>query len=211
MAINEAKLSDQQLVGLVHSVGWTGTRKHRGYRDDATAIAIILAESGGDANAHNDNSATRDDSYGLFQINMYGNLKGERAKRYGLNSTSDLFQPKKNAEVAYDLYKRRGNSFRDWSTYNNGSYLRFINRANAAVQKPGERLPNIEGFLEENVPDPLQEIASLISFVSDPGNWRRVALFVGGGTVLVIGLIALGVTVGAPVPFEKVGKAVARA
>lgn len=184
----EAVLSDEELAGLVQSVGFSSTRTHRGVREDAVAVAIILAESGGDANAHNDNPATRDDSYGLFQINMYGDLKAERAERYGLRSTSNLFEPKRNAEIAFDLFKRAGNRFTDWSTYLNGSYVIYLPRAQKAVKNPDTDLPTIQSQLEQQFPG-LAGFGSLAEFLTDEGNWRRLGMFIGGGVLLVVGLL----------------------
>lgn len=183
-------LSDEVLAGLVHSVGFSTTRTHKGgIREDVTAVAIILAESGGNPWAHNDCPATRDDSYGLFQINMYGDLKAERAKLYNLDSTWNLFEPKKNAEVAYDLFKRRGNTFGDWSTYNSGSYLKYVARASKAVQAPSPDLPTLEGFLERNAPDPVKGVADALAFVTDSENWKRLGLFVAGGIAIIVGVM----------------------
>lgn len=185
----KAVLSDEKLAGLVQSVGFSSSRTHRGVREDVTAVAIILAESGGDANAHNDNPATRDDSYGLFQINMYGDLRAERAERYGLRSTANLYEPKRNAEIAYDLFKRRGNTFGDWGTYNRGTYAKYVPRASRAVQSPDTQLPTIEGYIEGVIPDPLRNIGELIGFITDKENWKRVGLFVGGGVAIVVGVM----------------------
>jgi hypothetical protein len=184
-------LKDEQLAGLVQSVGFSSTRLHRGVREDVTAVAIILCESGGNPNAHNDNKSTGDDSYGLFQINMLGQMGKDRAALYGLRSYANLFEPKRNAEIAYDLFKRRGNTFGDWSCYNRGSYATHIPRASRAVQSPDMRLPTLEGFLEENVPgaDALNQLGSLASFVTDKENWKRVGLFVGGGIAIIVGVM----------------------
>lgn len=214
----KAVLSDEKLAGLVQSVGFSRTRKHKGYREDATAVAIILAESGGDANAHNDNSATRDNSYGLFQINLYGDLRDERAERYGLRSNANLFEPKRNAEIAYDLFKRRGNQFTDWSVYNNGSYLLKMPRALKAVQSPDTDLPTIsgaiEGALSDAIPEPLQGVVQAFAFLTDPSNWQRVALFVGGGVIIIVGIAFLANesgAVGAAVKAVPVGRAATKA
>lgn len=185
----KAVLSDEQLAGLVQSVGFSSSRTHRGIREDVTAVAIILAESGGDANAHNDNPATGDDSYGLFQINMLGDMGKERAERYGLRSYANLYGPKVNAEIAYDLFKRRGNTFRDWSTYNSGSYLTYVPRASKAVQAPDPDLPTIEGWLDRNTPDPIKGVADALEFFTDSENWKRLGLFVAGGIAIITGIV----------------------
>jgi hypothetical protein len=47
-----------------------------------------------------------------------------------LNSAYYDFEPDcyKNTDKAYEIYKSRGNTFDRWSTYNNGSYKRFIGK-----------------------------------------------------------------------------------
>jgi hypothetical protein len=45
-----------------------------------------------------------DDSYGLFQINMKGNLGPGRRAQYGLKEDSELFDPKMNVKAARLLY-----------------------------------------------------------------------------------------------------------
>ena len=180
------------------------------------AVAIALGESGGDTNAHNPNSATGDNSYGLWQINMLGRLQAERLELFGISSNEELFNPAINAKAAYILYKNRGN-FGDWSVYNHGTWLRY--RSEAMNAKPEGELPDTgEGddggnwwdvFFEINpwwnpsdepidVRDPLDDIGNalgqitnIFQFISDPENWKRVALFIGGAAALGIGLYML--------------------
>ena len=108
-----------------------------GFRGESLeiAFAIVLAESGAKASAHNDDESTGDDSYGIFQINMLGAMGPERRKLYGLKSNKDLFHPPTNARVAFEL-SERGTNWQPWSTYTNGTYKKFYNRkANAAITK----------------------------------------------------------------------------
>lgn len=108
-----------------------------GFRGESLeiAFAIVLAESGAKASAHNDDESTGDDSYGIFQINMLGAMGPERRKLYGLKSNKDLFHPPTNARVAFEL-SERGTNWQPWSTYTNGAYKKYYNRkANAAITK----------------------------------------------------------------------------
>ena len=66
-----------------------------------TAFGIVLKESTGRPYAHNQNSATGDNSYGLFQINMIGSLGPARRSEFGLENNEELFSPLKNAQIAY--------------------------------------------------------------------------------------------------------------
>lgn len=107
-----------------------GTLKHvihqAGFRGNALEIAyaVAMGESGAKAAAHNDNSSTGDDSYGLFQINMLGAMGPERRKLYGLKSNEELYRPEINARVAFEL-SEGGKNWQPWSVYKNGVYKKF--------------------------------------------------------------------------------------
>lgn len=77
------------------------------------AWAIVMRESTGRPTAHNDNASTGDNSYGIFQINMIGDLGEARRDKFDLKSNKDLFDPTRNAEIAY--YMSRGGQ--DWSSW----------------------------------------------------------------------------------------------
>lgn len=89
------------------------------------AYAIMMAESGGNARAHNTNRNTGDNSYGLFQINMLGGMGPERRAMYRLPNNDALFDPVTNAKVAYAMSKG-GNDWDDWSTYKSGAYKKYL-------------------------------------------------------------------------------------
>lgn len=92
------------------------------------AYAIAMAESGGNAAAHNGNAATGDNSYGLFQINMLGAMGPERRKQYGLSSNDSLFDALTNAKVAYRM-SNGGTNWSPWSTYKSGAYRQYYGTA----------------------------------------------------------------------------------
>lgn len=158
--------------------GFSSTRTHRGYREDATAVAVALAESGGNPQAHN--ATPPDDSYGLWQINMYGSLGPARRKQFGLSNNSQLFNPAINADAAYQVFTDAGRQFGPWSVYKSGSYLKHMPAALRAVgapktpgDYPGSTLPDTV------LPTPLQELDKLLP---------RIAYFVGGALVLLVAL-----------------------
>jgi len=93
-------------------VGWL---QQAGFKGDAlrTAWAIAKRESSGRPEAYNGNAGTGDKSYGLFQINMLGNLGPSRRKSYGLKADEDLLDPATNARVAYAMSKG-GKDFGAW-------------------------------------------------------------------------------------------------
>lgn len=77
-----------------------------------------MAESGLRANAHNYNPATRDNSYGVFQINLYGSLANSRPP------ANQLLDYKFNIKYAYEMWRNQG--WQPWGAYTNGSYLKHM-------------------------------------------------------------------------------------
>ena len=100
------QLTPKQLARLLSHVGFEG-EAHR------LAWGIVMRESTGRPNAHNDNPATGDDSYGLFQINMYGSLGPSRVEKFELKKESDLLDPVVNAEIAHHM-SAGGKDFGAW-------------------------------------------------------------------------------------------------
>lgn len=80
------------------------------------AQAIIFLESNRRIYAHNDNHLTGDNSYGLFQINMFRGLEAQRLEAYNLENNEALFNPLTNARVAYKI-SNGGTSWGAWTTY----------------------------------------------------------------------------------------------
>ena len=66
------------------------------------ACAVMKYESRYDPEAHFFSHNTKDNSYGLFQINLYGDLAKERP------SAEWLLVPENNAQYAYELWKKYG-------------------------------------------------------------------------------------------------------
>jgi hypothetical protein len=103
-----------------------------GFRGSAltTAVAVALAESGGDPHAHN--AVPPDDSYGLWQVNMIGSLGPDRRRAFHLTSDAALFDPAVNARAAWSI-SGHGTAFQPWSTYTNGAYRAHLAAARAAA------------------------------------------------------------------------------
>ena len=99
-------LSDRQLKDLLRAVGFKG----QGLKN---AWAIAKRESNGQPIRFNGNVKTGDNSYGLFQINMIGNLNQARKAKFGINYTSDLLNPVINAQITYHMSK----GGYDWSSW----------------------------------------------------------------------------------------------
>lgn len=114
------------LMSILKQAGFTGNGLKMAY-------AIAMAESGGNAKAHNGNSGTGDNSYGLFQINMLGAMGPERRRQYGLSSNDSLFDPLTNAKVAFKM-SGGGAHWGPWSTYGNGAYKKYYGGSSASVK-----------------------------------------------------------------------------
>jgi hypothetical protein len=114
-------LTIEQLVGLA---------KGAGFSDDQAVImaAIAMAESGGNSVAHN--KKPPDNSYGLWQINMIGNLGPERLRQFGISSNEKLFDPVTNAKAAYLIKQSQG--FNAWTVHKSGAYKNFLAQSQAA-------------------------------------------------------------------------------
>lgn len=103
---NAHKLTDTELVELLRAVGFTGENLKE-------AWAVAKKESNGRPLAHNGNTNTGDNSWGIFQINMIGELGEDRRKRFGLETNAELLDPVVNASIAH--YMSRGGE--DWSSW----------------------------------------------------------------------------------------------
>ena len=89
------KLTPHQLYELLQYVGFKGHALK-------VAWAVAMKETHGNPLAHNYNPRTGDNSYGVFQVNLYGALRG-RIKEFGLKSAHELTNPVKNAQIAYRM------------------------------------------------------------------------------------------------------------
>jgi hypothetical protein len=98
-----------------------------GFKGEALRVAfgVVMKESTGRPYAHNQNSNTGDNSYGLFQINMIGSLGPARREQFGLANNEDLFNPLTNAAVAY-IISDGGNDWGPWGGVSR-KVLNFMN------------------------------------------------------------------------------------
>jgi hypothetical protein len=103
---NLTSLSDSQLVAVLKAVGFKGKALKQ-------AWAVAKKETHGNPLSYNHNVRTGDNSYGLFQINMIGNMGVARRQAYGLVSNAQLFDPITNAQIAYQI----SNGGKNWSPW----------------------------------------------------------------------------------------------
>jgi hypothetical protein len=113
-------LTAAQIAYYAQLAGFTG-------QDLITAVAIALAESSGNPNAYNPETAAGtpqgEGSEGLWQIYLNAN-----PQYIGAN----LYDPQTNASAAYSLYSAAG-GFSPWATYNSGAYQAYLGAAGAAA------------------------------------------------------------------------------
>lgn len=125
--------SREGLIRLLHGAGFRG-------KGLETAFAVALAESGGRASAFN--GAGRDQSYGLFQINMKDNdpsspnMGRNRRKQFGISNNKELFNARKNAAAAFEV-SNKGTWWKQWSAFTNGAFTKYLDDANRAAQSAG--------------------------------------------------------------------------
>lgn len=155
-----AALSDSQLASVVKQAGFPASSW-------PTAIAIILAESGGNPNATHKNLNGSTD-YGLFQINsVHGSLLQQ-------GSWSD---PVANARMGLAV-SSNGSNWKPWTTFNTGAYRLFLPRASNASGSPVTPIsPDIQ-----QVSSP---VASTFGAIFDPHSYYRIGMFL-FGTLLVL-------------------------
>jgi hypothetical protein len=107
------ELTSKELVELLAAVGFEGKALK-------TAWAVVMRESRGHPTSHNKNASTGDNSYGLFQINMIGDLGVDRLAKFkdnvGIAKVADLFDPVTNAKAAH--YMTDGGA--DWGSWGLG-------------------------------------------------------------------------------------------
>ena len=117
---DSTSLTDIELVELLKAVGFKGV----GLK---TAWAVAKAESNGRPFAFNGNVETGDSSYGIFQINMIGNLGPDRKDKFNLDLNAELFSPVKNAQIVFHMTKG-GKDWSSWSSMKNGATNKWLKK-----------------------------------------------------------------------------------
>jgi len=112
-------LTDGELKELLSAVGFEGKALK-------TAWAIVKAESNSRPMAYNGNRKTGDSSYGIFQINMLGELGIDRKEKFELRSNILLFDPVINSEITYYMTKG-GTNWSSWSSLDGVRFKEFLN------------------------------------------------------------------------------------
>lgn len=172
--------SAAQLAWFADQAGWSNVS------DRTVAVAVAMAESSGNPNAHNTSHGA--DARGLWQINVASNAHPEYA-------STNLYDPMVNAQTAHAIWSKSG--WGPWSTHNSGAYLLYMPAAAAgvAVEVP---VPGIVGAAQaatgaaQTVLSPVQsltnEATTAIKFIEDPNTWVRFAKWAIGASLVVVAL-----------------------
>lgn len=105
--------------------------------DEARVLTAIAAgESGWNTQAHN--PVGRDNSYGLWQINMLGDMGAARRQQFGIASNEELWNPQINAKAAVAILRSQG--WKAWSVYTNGTYKSYLDGNDPTGGNVGEYL-----------------------------------------------------------------------
>lgn len=178
-----AVVSDQTIASAAAAAGFP--------RDElATAVAVALAESGGNAAAHNDDEPDGSESFGLWQINS--------VHRADL-AAGNWQDPVDNARMAFAVWSRAGRQWSPWTTWRNGAHLPFLARGEAAARQVEEG--GVVLAANPLVPDALEDMAGSIGdafdVLTDRDLWVRIGIGAVGVLIVVVGLVGLLWTLGA--------------
>jgi hypothetical protein len=165
-----ATLTDAQIAGVLRSAGFPANQI-------ATGVAIALAESGGRTDAVN--TANRNGTWdaGLMQVNSIHGY-----------TQSYLFDPGNNARASLKIFQAAGNRWTPWSTYNNGSYRRYIARGTAAAGAAPDAAAPPAGSPPSTGDAPSNES---LDRLSSGGLWLRLGAYLGGVILLALGAIGI--------------------
>jgi hypothetical protein len=162
-----------------------------GFPDEhlVTAVAVALAESGGNEGATNKNTNGTVD-YGLWQINSI--------HRADLVSGS-WNVPADNARMAYNVFKRAGNSWWPWYAFRGAKHIKFLDRATTAVKTVGSS--NAPSTTASTVPavstqpvgisEVAGELKQALNVLTQKNFWIRTGISFAGAVALILGLIWL--------------------
>lgn len=119
------KLSPNEIAYVAKQAGFAGS-------DLVTAVAVVLAESGGDTDALGRSSSgasigNRD--HGLAQIS--NRWHGDK-----LTATPNWRDPETNMRMAFKVYTDAGKKFEPWSVFTSGAHLIYMPDAEIAVTHP---------------------------------------------------------------------------
>lgn len=190
-------LNATQVAQVAYDAGW------RSIQDVATAVSIAKVES--DWNSTARYVGPRDDSYGLWQVNMLGSLGPARRAQFGLKADAELLDPAVNGKAAFAIFtSAKGNWSGPWKgTYKSIKYLAVYNEATQAATNvvagrsgtgnPLDRLPDLTPSLPDlpSLPNPFGAAAGFVKALTDRATILRALKVVAGLAVAALGLIVI--------------------
>lgn len=183
------------MASMIEIAGYAYAAGLRNPTKIAMAVAIAEAESGGNPKAHN--PVGRDNSYGLWQINM----KAHSTAELGIASNEALYDPVTNAKAMVKI-SRSGATWSPWTTYplRAAAYLPPATAATAAfLANPNTAAQYVEsgtqsvadatgvGQLASTISDTVQTPLRVVNWLTESGTWIRIALFALGGAMVIGG------------------------
>jgi hypothetical protein len=147
-AAQTSQTGTQMTAGM--DPGLVQTLQNAGFSGDSlnTAYGIVMAESGGRANARGDKHLVNKkwgESVGLFQIRSLQNPQNFDGKGSSdmWRDASKLEDPNFNAQAAF-VKSKGGTDWSGWTTFNTGKYLQFKPNANSTSSiTSGNKIVNI--------------------------------------------------------------------
>ena len=115
---NAKSLNETQCKELLSAVGFEGKALKM-------AWAVAQKESNCRPVAINNNLKTGDNSYGIFQINMIGELGEARLEKFDLDSKKDLLDPVTNAKIAFHM-SNKGSDWSSWTYLDGERFKQFL-------------------------------------------------------------------------------------
>lgn len=128
------RLTAPQIAGYAHGAGFRGVNL-------VIAVAVSLAESGGNTNATN-HDADGSTDFGLWQINSV---------HADLLSTGSWSNPAANARMAFAVWK--GSGWSAWTTFNSGAYRSHLAEAHRGAAAPSATLTSEESKPPHSYPN----------------------------------------------------------
>lgn len=173
-----------QIATYASGAGWSG-------QDLITAIAVCMAESGGNENLVDDVSietAEWGPSIGLWQIRSRNAEKGKGTERDEIANKD----PATNAVHAHAIQVKDG--WKAWSAYNNKKYLLYVPIATTAaanvvpVLDAGHAAESAANAVVNPILTIAEEPIKVLKWLQQPGTQTRIAKLVVGAALVMIGL-----------------------
>jgi Lysozyme like domain len=118
------RLSPHELAYVAETAGFSG-------EDLVTAVAVALAESGGDTEAmgrSDSGTSVGNRDHGLWQIS---------GRWHGMKLQATWWRnPYANAQMAFKIWNDAGQKWTPWAVFNSGIYEKYLPDARIAVQWP---------------------------------------------------------------------------